>query len=315
MKKLKSKVLKLLSILLVLTLVLVPFTANIDAAISTKTSSLPIYCYSRYAGSNITVYTKTSTSSKKQGIIIPSDYIKIVALNTSGWAKVTYPTKQGYKTGYCLSKGLFENIKFSDKFGNLKGATQNTYPVYKKYNLKSRLGTISGDTRVKITGIHKDGNTQILYKSSGKYYLGWLKGKWSITSTKTNEFLSFQKEVVRLVNVERAKVGLKELSFNAELSNVTTLKSQDMINKNYFSHTSPTYGSPFDMMKKFNISYRAAGENIAKGQKTPAEVVTAWMNSKGHRENILNSKYTEIGVGVAKDSKGTLYWTQMFIGK
>ena len=88
-----------------------------------------------------------------------------------------------------------------------------------------------------------------------------------------------------------------------------------MINKNYFSHTSPTYGSPFDMMKKFNISYRAAGENIAKGQKTPAEVVKAWMNSQGHRENILNSKYTEIGVGVAKDSKGTLYWTQMFIGK
>ena len=130
-----------------------------------------------------------------------------------------------------------------------------------------------------------------------------------------NEFLSFQKEVVRLVNVERAKVGLKELSFNAELSNVATLKSQDMINKNYFSHTSPTYGSPFDMMKKFNISYRAAGENIAKGQKTPAEVVKAWMNSQGHRENILNSKYTEIGVGVAKDSKGTLYWTQMFIGK
>lgn len=130
-----------------------------------------------------------------------------------------------------------------------------------------------------------------------------------------NEFLSFQKEVVRLVNVERAKVGLKELSFNAELLNVATLKSQDMINKNYFSHTSPTYGSPFDMMKKFNISYRAAGENIAKGQKTPAEVVKAWMNSQGHRENILNSKYTEIGVGVAKDSKGTLYWTQMFIGK
>ena len=131
----------------------------------------------------------------------------------------------------------------------------------------------------------------------------------------TNEFLSFQKEVVRLVNVERAKVGLKELSFNAELSNVATLKSQDMINKNYFSHTSPTYGSPFDMMKKFNISYKTAGENIAKGQKTPAQVVNAWMNSQGHRENILNKNYTEIGIGVAKDAKGTLYWTQMFIGK
>ena len=93
MKKLKSKVLKLLSILLVLTLVLVPFTTNVDAATSTKTSSLPIYCYSRYGGTNVQVYTKTSTSSAKQGIIIPSDYIKIIGLNTSGWAKVTYPTK------------------------------------------------------------------------------------------------------------------------------------------------------------------------------------------------------------------------------
>lgn len=131
----------------------------------------------------------------------------------------------------------------------------------------------------------------------------------------SNSFLSFQKEVTRLVNVERSKRGLRELSFNTQLSNVATLKSQDMINKNYFSHTSPTYGSPFDMMKKFNISYRAAGENIAMGQRTPAEVVNAWMNSKGHRENILNPNFTDIGVGVAKSSNGTLYWTQMFIGK
>ena len=131
----------------------------------------------------------------------------------------------------------------------------------------------------------------------------------------TESFSSFQKEVVRLVNVERSKRGLNELSFNIQLSNVATLKSQDMIDKNYFSHTSPTYGSPFDMMKQFNISYKTAGENIAMGQKTPAEVVNAWMNSQGHRENILNSNFTEIGVGVAKSSNGTLYWTQMFIGK
>ena len=131
----------------------------------------------------------------------------------------------------------------------------------------------------------------------------------------TGSFSSFQKEVVRLVNVERTKRGLSELTLNTQLSNVATLKSQDMINKNYFSHTSPTYGSPFDMMKQFNISYRTAGENIAMGQKTPAEVVNAWMNSQGHRENILNANFTEIGIGVAKSSNGTLYWTQMFIGK
>lgn len=134
-------------------------------------------------------------------------------------------------------------------------------------------------------------------------------------NSSNGEFASFQKEVLRLVNVERSKMGLKELTLNTELSRVATLKSQDMIDKNYFSHTSPTYGSPFDMMKKFNISYRTAGENIAMGQKTPAQVVEAWMNSEGHRANILNANYTDLGVGVAKSSKGTIYWTQMFIGK
>ena len=134
-------------------------------------------------------------------------------------------------------------------------------------------------------------------------------------NSSNGEFVSFQKEVLRLVNVERSKMGLKELTLNTELSRVATLKSQDMIDKNYFSHTSPTYGSPFDMMKKFNISYRIAGENIAMGQKTPAQVVEAWMNSEGHRANILNANYTDLGVGIAKSFKGTIYWTQMFIGK
>ena len=129
------------------------------------------------------------------------------------------------------------------------------------------------------------------------------------------DFSEFQQEVLKLVNVERTKRGLTPLKINTKLSNVATLKSQDMINKNYFSHTSPTYGSPFDMMKQFGITYRAAGENIAKGQKSPQQVMNSWMNSSGHRANILNSNYTELGVGIAKSSNGTIYWTQMFIGR
>ena len=129
------------------------------------------------------------------------------------------------------------------------------------------------------------------------------------------DFTSEQLEVLEIVNKERKENGLKPLTLNKELSNVATIKSQDMINKGYFSHTSPTYGSPFDMMKSFGINYKAAGENIAKGQKSPTEVMKAWMNSSGHRANILSSKFTELGVGIARDSKGTIYWTQMFIGK
>ena len=83
-----------------------------------------------------------------------------------------------------------------------------------------------------------------------------------------------------------------------------------MKDKNYFSHTSPTFGSPFDRLKALGISYTAAGENIAKGQRTAQEVVTAWMNSEGHRANILDAKFTHIGVGYVKDGN---IWTQQFI--
>ena len=122
---------------------------------------------------------------------------------------------------------------------------------------------------------------------------------------------AYEAQVVTLVNEERAKYGLPALTLNAKLSDVARLKSQDMRDKGYFSHTSPTYGSPFDMMRQFGITYKSAGENIAYGQKTPQVVVTAWMNSQGHRANILNANFTQIGVGYVSSGN---YWTQMFIG-
>ena len=126
---------------------------------------------------------------------------------------------------------------------------------------------------------------------------------------------AIEKQVVTLVNQERAKVGLAPLKDNWELSRVARYKSEDMANKNYFSHTSPTYGSPFDMIKNFGIKYMAAGENIAMGQQTAASVMSSWMNSPGHKANILSKNFTEIGVGLAKNKNGTIYWTQQFIGK
>ncbi|MBW9149652.1 LysM peptidoglycan-binding domain-containing protein [Clostridium sp. CM028] len=124
-----------------------------------------------------------------------------------------------------------------------------------------------------------------------------------------------EKDVVILVNQERAKQGLAPLKDNWELSRVARYKSQDMADKNYFSHTSPTYGSPFDMMKNFGITYKSGGENIAMGQQTAASVMSSWMNSPGHKANILSKNFTEIGVGTARDKNGTIYWTQQFIGK
>lgn len=129
----------------------------------------------------------------------------------------------------------------------------------------------------------------------------------------TNTLASYEQQVFTLVNKERAARGLQLLTYNTEVARVARIKSQDMINKGYFSHTSPTYGSPFNMMENFGIRFSNGGENIAYGQRTAQEVMTGWMNSAGHRANILSGSYTQIGVGVAKASNGTLYWTQLFI--
>jgi uncharacterized YkwD family protein len=122
----------------------------------------------------------------------------------------------------------------------------------------------------------------------------------------------FAMQVIDLTNVERKKNGLPPLKADAALSKVAQTKSNDMETKHYFSHTSPTYGSPFDMMRDFGVTYRTAGENIAMGQPTAQEVVNAWMNSEGHRKNILSPNYTNIGVGFTQTGN---YWSQMFIGK
>ncbi|WP_214481790.1 CAP domain-containing protein [Bacillus sp. SM2101] len=132
------------------------------------------------------------------------------------------------------------------------------------------------------------------------------------TTEQSSALSKFEQEVVDLTNAERAKNGLSALKIDEELSKVARTKSADMQSNKYFDHNSPTYGSPFDMMKKFGITYKSAGENIAYGQKTPQEVVNAWMNSEGHRKNILNSSFTHIGVGYVEQGN---YWTQMFIGK
>ena len=135
------------------------------------------------------------------------------------------------------------------------------------------------------------------------------------TSTTTSTSMNNdEKEVFDLINKQRAQNGLSPLKENSELQRVARIKAQDMVNNNYFSHTSPTYGSPFDMMKSFKISYNTAGENIA-GNSSNSSAVTAWMNSPGHRANILNSSFNQTGIGVVTGSKYGKIYVQMFIGK
>lgn len=131
-------------------------------------------------------------------------------------------------------------------------------------------------------------------------------------TTVSSSNLTYEQKVAELVNIERKNAGLAPLTLDTAISNVARLKSQDMAKNNYFAHQSPTYGSAGDMLTKYSIKWSAWGENIASGQKTPEAVVTAWMNSPGHRANIMSANFTKLGVGYATNANGTPYWTQMF---
>ena len=133
----------------------------------------------------------------------------------------------------------------------------------------------------------------------------------TVTSSQMN---SDEQEVFNLINKQRTDNGLQALKNDNEVQRVARIKVQDMVNNGYFSHQSPTYGSPFDMLKSFGISYKSAGENIA-GNSSNSGAVTAWMNSSGHRANILNSSYNYTGVGVVSSSKYGKMYVQMFLGK
>lgn len=131
-------------------------------------------------------------------------------------------------------------------------------------------------------------------------------------TTVSSSNLTYEQKVVELVNIERQKAGLSTLTLDSAIANVARTKSKDMATNNYFAHQSPTYGSAGDMLRQFGINWSAWGENIASGQRTPEAVVTAWMNSTGHRANILSSNFSKIGVGYVTNSSGTPYWTQIF---
>ena len=134
------------------------------------------------------------------------------------------------------------------------------------------------------------------------------------SSTETSNMNSDEKEVFDLINKQRTNNGLAALKNDSEVQRVARIKAQDMVNNNYFSHTSPTYGSPFDMLKSFKISYKTAGENIA-GNSSNSSAVTAWMNSSGHKANILNSNFNYTGIGVVSSPKYGKMYVQLFIGK
>jgi uncharacterized protein YkwD len=134
----------------------------------------------------------------------------------------------------------------------------------------------------------------------------------TVPTTSASGNSSFVDQVVTLTNQQRAAQGCSALAVNATLTSVAQAHSVDMSRRNFFDHVNPDGESPFDRMSAAGYRYRLAAENIAAGQRTPQEVVTGWMNSAGHRANILNCGLTQIGVGYATGGSYGIYWTQDF---
>lgn len=195
-------------------------------------------------------------------------------------------------SGQSLSDLLNKLLNNSDNSNN-SNASKPTSPA------PSKSETITEDTNA------GKGNTETVTETEPAKE----ETQKNTTSQDENNKSEFAKQVVDLVNQERAKAGLQPLKSDAALTNVAMIKAKDMYNNNYFDHNSPTLGSPFDLMKSEGIQYRTAGENIAKGQRTPQEVMNAWMNSEGHRQNIMNANYTSIGVAYYNGE-----WVQEFTG-
>lgn len=166
--------------------------------------------------------------------------------------------------------------------------------------LNKQQASKSNTTTTKNTGTTTKAPTTTKTTTSGN----------TTTTTNTTGISGYANQVLQLVNQERAKEGLKALSMTTPLNNAANKRAQETVQS--FSHTRPNGTSFSTVLKEFNITYRTAGENLAYGQKTPQEVVTGWMNSPGHRANIMNGNYGKIGIGVVKSSNGVIYWSQLF---
>jgi uncharacterized YkwD family protein len=134
------------------------------------------------------------------------------------------------------------------------------------------------------------------------------------TSTASTLNASVEKTLLSLLNAERTKRGLSPLQSDSSLTNLARLKSSDMVAKNYFSHTSPTYGTPAQMLSRYGISYRLYAENIAQGADA-YRIHAMWLASAGHRANILNPQLNRVGIGVTRSSTGSYTATLLFIAR
>lgn len=246
---------------------------------------------------------------KKRSIFIVSAIIVflLIILNVSSVFGMQTYYNTGFSTGLVTATTL-----------NIRSGPGTRYPIIATSKKNEYIRVFAGIGDWYVVQVEGDYIGAVSKKYVKAIYPSTSNQNTS-NSSNSNTTINFsltadEQEIFNLINQQRKNNGLSELKIDNEVQRVAKIKAQDMVSNNYFSHTSPTYGSPFDMLKSFKISYKTAGENIA-GNSSNQNAVTSWMNSSGHRANILNSSYNYTGIGVVNSTKYGKIYVQMFIGK
>ncbi len=234
-------------------------------------------------------------------IVLMSESFASSIVKAPGFTKCTVNSGSlNMRCGPSTSYGIVKTLKYGTEL-KVIGKINNWYIVQAS---NDTVGMVSGWYITPID-INSNKNTNNVSNNTNNN-----------TSTSVSNLIMTDDEqtIFDLVNQARKNAGLSELTLDKELLRVARIKSKDMVDNNYFSHTSPTYGTPFQMIKNFGISYRSAGENIA-GHSTAKGAFEAWMNSSGHKANILGNSFNYTGIGVVDSPKYGKILTQMFIGR
>ena len=227
--------------------------------------------------------------------------------------------------------GKIERIKVATEGANIRAGCNTNSPVLQTPGKDSSFdvtGQVADWFAVKLPNnnigfipkdqakpvVVEDKKADVTPENSVAPSQGTTSPKTPTEQTNATSLTNEEQEMIKLINEARAQNNVPALTVDMQLTNVARVKAQDMIDNNYFSHNSPKYGSPFDMMQSFGIKYVQAGENIA-GNQNVQNAHNALMNSPGHRKNILNPDFTHIGLGIKQGGPYGNMFTQMFISK
>lgn len=267
--------------------------------------------------------TKPSTSSSIISVLAKGTIVKMVGESNNFYIvqlsnnQVGYISKDYVKSSSTAPAGASTYTNITAKIATVSGDSVNLRRG--PGTSFAKIAKLSKGTTIKIIGSIDNFYLSITADNTvgmiSKDYVNISGNSTTTVTPSTSGTTGSQDEeyVLKLINEYRTKNGVPTLSMGSKLLKMARLKAEDMTQKEYFSHTSPTYGSPFDMMKNYGLSYKAAGENIA-GNPSLESAVNSWINSSTHRENLLSTSYNYVGIGISKSSIYGYIVVAMFAG-